>query len=171
MHWAVHTRHWTPELSRPRPRQDSDGQTASPLISLNIEQQGRCPGKSCPCERTSSRRLERRYYSWSPDSFDTDLEFVPMLWGQRQVDDWQNTINQTVQQSKPTAVLGMNELRIVSLHLTQRTANFLHPQTARNRPVKPDSRRRCCDVADVHRAAQGPRFASRFASSVWSAVG
>jgi len=49
------------------------------------------------------------YYSWSPDSFDTDLEFVPMLWGQREVDDWQNTINQTIQERKPTAVLGMNE--------------------------------------------------------------
>jgi len=49
------------------------------------------------------------YYSWSPSGFDTNLEFVPMLWGTNQVDQWQATINQTISQHNVTSVLGFNE--------------------------------------------------------------
>ncbi|KAJ7072034.1 glycosyl hydrolase catalytic core-domain-containing protein [Mycena amicta] len=53
------------------------------------------------------------YYTWGLSSVDdTDLEFVPMLWGQKDVADWtdpNNGINATIASRKPTAVLGMNE--------------------------------------------------------------
>ncbi|KAJ7497598.1 glycoside hydrolase [Mycena latifolia] len=52
------------------------------------------------------------YYTWSVFSQDTDLEFVPMLWGQKQVDQWTDAstgINATIAAKKPTAILGMNE--------------------------------------------------------------
>jgi len=50
-----------------------------------------------------------RYYSWSPNAFDTELEFVPMLWGPESVDQFTTTINQTISQNHVAAVLGMNE--------------------------------------------------------------
>ncbi|KAJ7772714.1 glycosyl hydrolase catalytic core-domain-containing protein [Mycena maculata] len=52
------------------------------------------------------------YYSWGLSSVDTNLEFVPMLWGEKEVAQWANAtdgINATISQRKPTAVLGMNE--------------------------------------------------------------
>ncbi|KAJ7901608.1 glycosyl hydrolase catalytic core-domain-containing protein [Mycena leptocephala] len=52
------------------------------------------------------------YYTWSLYSVDTDLEFVPMLWGQKDVTQWTDAsdgINATISQRKPTAILGMNE--------------------------------------------------------------
>jgi len=49
------------------------------------------------------------YYTWSSYSINTDLEFVPMLWGQTSEGDFSSTINQTISDLKPTAVLGMNE--------------------------------------------------------------
>jgi len=52
------------------------------------------------------------YYTWGLSSVDTDLEFVPMLWGQKDVTQWTDSsdgINATIAQRKPTAVLGMNE--------------------------------------------------------------
>ncbi|KZT23532.1 glycoside hydrolase family 128 protein [Neolentinus lepideus HHB14362 ss-1] len=51
------------------------------------------------------------YYTWSPDeiSEDSDLEFIPMLWGTNQEDDWTSSINDTIHSRKITAVLGMNE--------------------------------------------------------------
>jgi hypothetical protein len=50
-----------------------------------------------------------RYYTWSPSSTQTNLEFVPMLWGQREVDQFSSTINDTISTGGITAVLGMNE--------------------------------------------------------------
>ncbi|KAJ7163549.1 glycoside hydrolase [Mycena crocata] len=52
------------------------------------------------------------YYTWGLSSVDTELEFVPMLWGQRQVAQWSDStegINATIAERKPTAILGMNE--------------------------------------------------------------
>ncbi|KAJ7678210.1 glycoside hydrolase [Mycena polygramma] len=52
------------------------------------------------------------YYTWGLSSVDTALEFVPMLWGQKEVAQWtdaDNGINATIAQRKPTAILGMNE--------------------------------------------------------------
>ncbi|EMD41160.1 hypothetical protein CERSUDRAFT_131750 [Gelatoporia subvermispora B] len=49
------------------------------------------------------------YYTWSPNSISSDLEFVPMLWGNTQVSDWQNTINSTISSQHVTHALGFNE--------------------------------------------------------------
>ncbi|EIN11770.1 hypothetical protein PUNSTDRAFT_131925 [Punctularia strigosozonata HHB-11173 SS5] len=49
------------------------------------------------------------YYSWGPSPTNTKLEFVPMLWGQSQVDQFSTTINNTIEAGGITAVLGMNE--------------------------------------------------------------
>jgi len=49
------------------------------------------------------------YYSWSPWSFDTNLEFVPMLWGQEQIPTFTAMIEETIAYRNVTAVLGMNE--------------------------------------------------------------
>lgn len=50
-----------------------------------------------------------RYYDWSPYPTIKDVEYVPMLWGKRQIDQFVNTINQTIAEYKVTHVLGMNE--------------------------------------------------------------
>lgn len=51
-----------------------------------------------------------RYYTWSPSgTMSSDLEFVPMLWGQRQVDQFTQTIQKTIAGGNVKAVLGMNE--------------------------------------------------------------
>ncbi|KZP34401.1 glycoside hydrolase family 128 protein [Athelia psychrophila] len=51
------------------------------------------------------------YYTWSPDSgnIDTDLEFVPMLWGYDQVADFSANINQTIANNHVSHILAMNE--------------------------------------------------------------
>ncbi|KAH9844006.1 glycosyl hydrolase catalytic core-domain-containing protein [Rhodofomes roseus] len=49
------------------------------------------------------------YYTWSPSSVSTSLEFVPMLWGDRQVSQWENSINRTIHNLGVTHVLGFNE--------------------------------------------------------------
>jgi len=55
-----------------------------------------------------------RYYSWSPwpITSPTNLEFVPMLWDSRSIDQFTSTINSSLSnlQPKVAAVLGMNEL-------------------------------------------------------------
>jgi hypothetical protein len=60
-----------------------------------------------------SQELDRRrtrYYTWSPFSINTDLEFVPMLWGYPQVNSFSASIEQTLSPgNQVTAVLGMNE--------------------------------------------------------------
>jgi len=50
-----------------------------------------------------------RYYTWSPSSVDTALEYVPMLWGERAVGEWTNSINETIRTRKVTHILGFNE--------------------------------------------------------------
>ncbi|KAG7091005.1 hypothetical protein E1B28_010070 [Marasmius oreades] len=50
------------------------------------------------------------YYSWSPKTWiKTDIQYVPMLWGQRQVEEFSSTINQTISEINISHVLGMNE--------------------------------------------------------------
>jgi len=63
------------------------------------------------------------YYSWSPSSFDTDLEFVPMLWGQRQVTEFSTTINRTIVARNVSHILGMNEPELSS-------QSYMTPQQA-----------------------------------------
>ena len=50
-----------------------------------------------------------RYYTWSPNSVDTTLEYVPMLWGERDVGEWAGSINETILTRKVTHALGFNE--------------------------------------------------------------
>ena len=50
-----------------------------------------------------------RYYTWSPNSVDTTLEYVPMLWGERGVGEWTNSINETIRTRNVTHLLGFNE--------------------------------------------------------------
>lgn len=54
------------------------------------------------------------YYTWSPDGFQGNLEFVPMLWGPTQTGDWSNNINHTIQELNVTHALGFNEPQEVS---------------------------------------------------------
>ncbi len=64
---------------------------------------------------SSTRDLvNTRYYTWSPSPADlqANLEFVPMLWGERQVSQWDSSINDTIQSLKVTHVLGFNEPEI-----------------------------------------------------------
>jgi len=51
------------------------------------------------------------FYNWGPlpSIPQTDLEFVPMFWGNRSIDTWVDTINDTLANYNVTAVLGMNE--------------------------------------------------------------
>ncbi|KAI0039545.1 glycoside hydrolase family 128 protein [Auriscalpium vulgare] len=49
------------------------------------------------------------YYSWGVYSFNTDLEFVPMLWGPTHVTEFEANINQAIQQGHANTVLGFNE--------------------------------------------------------------
>ncbi|OCH93544.1 hypothetical protein OBBRIDRAFT_724588 [Obba rivulosa] len=50
------------------------------------------------------------YYTWSPNSVQgSGIEFVPMLWGNTQVSDWQSTINSTISSQHVTHALGFNE--------------------------------------------------------------
>lgn len=64
----------------------------------------------------SNKRIETksRYYTWSPYPVDTDLEFVPMLWGPKSLDQFASTINDTINTRSVKAVLGMNECEHVS---------------------------------------------------------
>lgn len=53
--------------------------------------------------------IHRRYYTWSPSPIRSGLEFVPMLWGEDQVQQFAQTMNETVANNKVSAVLGFNE--------------------------------------------------------------
>jgi hypothetical protein len=52
-----------------------------------------------------------RYYTWSTFSVKANIEFVPMFWGEKSIDQWTSVVQKTLPNSKPsiTAVLGMNE--------------------------------------------------------------
>ncbi|GBE79237.1 hypothetical protein SCP_0204340 [Sparassis crispa] len=50
------------------------------------------------------------YYTWSPSSVGYQtLEFVPMLWRESQVSDWERSINNTISYQHVTHALGFNE--------------------------------------------------------------
>lgn len=52
-----------------------------------------------------------RYYTWSTFPAKANIEFVPMFWGERSIDQWTSMVLKTLPNSEPTttAVLGMNE--------------------------------------------------------------
>ncbi|KAI0751421.1 glycosyl hydrolase catalytic core-domain-containing protein [Daedaleopsis nitida] len=52
------------------------------------------------------------YYTWSPSPAKASIEFVPMLWGQRQVQQWDSSINDTIRRLNTTHALGFNEPEI-----------------------------------------------------------
>ncbi|KAF8913683.1 glycosyl hydrolase catalytic core-domain-containing protein [Mucidula mucida] len=53
------------------------------------------------------------YYTWSPKTYiwqaPDSLEYVPMLWGSNQIDEFTSTINDTLDAGNIHMVLGMNE--------------------------------------------------------------
>ncbi|KAK7045617.1 hypothetical protein VNI00_007450 [Paramarasmius palmivorus] len=51
------------------------------------------------------------FYSWSPQTGvrDSELEYVPMLWGKNQVEEFNATINQTISDLNVSVILGFNE--------------------------------------------------------------
>ena len=87
------------------------GRTVPTTISNSTRLLGRyhgmciSPGRSTEVQVTSFDR----YYTWSPNSIDTALEYVPMLWGERQIGQWTSTINQTILTRKATHALAFNE--------------------------------------------------------------
>ncbi|KAI0773870.1 glycosyl hydrolase catalytic core-domain-containing protein [Fomes fomentarius] len=52
------------------------------------------------------------YYTWGPSPAKANIEFVPMLWGSRQVAQWDSTINDTLSSLNVTHALGFNEPEI-----------------------------------------------------------
>ena len=52
-----------------------------------------------------------RYYTWSTFPAKANIEFVPMFWGERSIDQWTSMVLKALPNSEPTttAVLGMNE--------------------------------------------------------------
>ena len=53
-----------------------------------------------------------RYYTWGPRGYvenASDIEFVPMLWGGKQTEQFEDTIHDSIQNLNITTVLGMNE--------------------------------------------------------------
>ncbi|CAL1701688.1 unnamed protein product [Somion occarium] len=66
-------------------------------------------GPSAELNQYRSTGKVQWYYTWGSSSINTDLEFVPMLWGQNQVEQWKHTIQQIIKQRHVTHVLGFNE--------------------------------------------------------------
>lgn len=66
------------------------------------------------CSKYALEPCNARYYTWSPDGFQSNLEFVPMLWGPAQTDDWNNNIDNTISSLHVTHALGFNEPQEVS---------------------------------------------------------
>jgi len=53
-----------------------------------------------------------RYYTWGPQRYVDNasaLEFVPMLWGTKQIHSFQKTIDDNILTLNITTVVGMNE--------------------------------------------------------------
>lgn len=51
-----------------------------------------------------------RYYTWSPwPTNNTGIEFVPMLWGKDQINDFTSTLGNTLTSNQVSAALAFNE--------------------------------------------------------------
>ncbi|KAF9073614.1 glycosyl hydrolase catalytic core-domain-containing protein [Rhodocollybia butyracea] len=67
-------------------------------------------GNSDNIEQFLSTSKVSWYYTWSPDSISsTNIDFAPMLWGNKSINDFSSTVNTTISSKNVTAVLGMNE--------------------------------------------------------------
>lgn len=50
------------------------------------------------------------YYHWSEvPTIEQPIDFAPMLWGERDVEDWSNSIANVIDENNVTTLLGMNE--------------------------------------------------------------
>ncbi|TBU32061.1 glycosyl hydrolase catalytic core-domain-containing protein [Dichomitus squalens] len=52
------------------------------------------------------------YYTWGPSSIQSNIEFVPQLWGTKQLSQWDSSINDTIRSLNVTHALGFNEPEI-----------------------------------------------------------
>ncbi|EJF62918.1 hypothetical protein DICSQDRAFT_56805 [Dichomitus squalens LYAD-421 SS1] len=52
------------------------------------------------------------YYTWGPSSIQSNIEFVPQLWGTKQLSQWDSSINGTIRSLNVTHALGFNEREI-----------------------------------------------------------
>lgn len=112
------------------------------------------------------------YYTWGLSSVDTELEFVPMLWGQKEVAQWSDTsdgINATITQRKPTAVLGMNEC-VNHLLCGQQKNKLTATQTTGNGAIESHSTAGGRHVEDLHRTSTRSGSAPRQPRAVQRAV-
>ncbi|KAJ7141462.1 hypothetical protein C8R44DRAFT_867083 [Mycena epipterygia] len=108
--------HLIVEAERQRKLTEDINETETILIGVRSPSSEACPFINpmfiCTSIPTFHLGKVSWYYTWSMYSVDTELEFVPMLWGQKDVAQWSdafNGINATIVQRKPTALLGMNE--------------------------------------------------------------
>lgn len=97
-------------------RPGSLGQTVPTTTFDSTQRLGRCHGAFISPRCLASHQVVsfNRYYTWSPGSIDTTLEYVPMLWGERQIDQWTNTLNRTIGTRRVTHALAFNELSLLS---------------------------------------------------------
>jgi len=65
-------------------------------------------GNTVDIEQFRSTGKVSWYYTWSVFAVDTDLEFVPMFWGAKSIDQL-SALNDTISKLHVKAVLGMNE--------------------------------------------------------------
>ncbi|PPQ89472.1 hypothetical protein CVT25_011998 [Psilocybe cyanescens] len=73
------------------------------------------------------------YYTWSAFPTKSDIEFVPMFWGNKSIDQFNSTMQQTLSNKayNVTSLLGMNELRI---WIIDHSANQLLTKKSLRRP-------------------------------------
>ena len=68
--------------------------------------------RHAPTNVSAPAHGDPRYYTWGPSPIQTTIEFVPQLWGTKQLSQWDSSINGTIQSLNVTHVLGFNEPEI-----------------------------------------------------------
>lgn len=108
-----------------------------------------------------------RYYTWSPDSgnINTDLEFVPMLWGYDQVADFSANINQTIANNHVSHILAMNESVHIPLLLYYLGLMFRRPEQPTQSNMTPAQGAQMWQTYLEPLRAQGVRLGSPAPSS------
>ena len=94
------------------PRPAWRGRTPILSVSSSMRWLGKFRGSSFKRLSLGEKLISTiRYYTWSANLINADLEFVPLLWGTKFLDQFSSTIQSTLSQTRPiiTAVLGMNE--------------------------------------------------------------
>lgn len=91
-----------------------------------------------------------RYYTWGPLGYVNNasaLDFVPMLWGAKQIASFNETIEDSIRTLNITTVLGMNESTRISCPPSG--TNFGVRQAARTQPGKSYPRSRSGHVETI----------------------